>query len=241
MTATGSASSDERARSERARSRRVAITGATGYMGNALTAMLAKRGHDVRALVRPGTRHRVAAGAEACELDLFNSEQLASGLQDRDTVVHLVGTSHPNPRKAQDFLRVDLASARACIAAAVRSGIGHFVYVSVAQPAPVMKAYVAARAEAERVLTESRLTATVLRPWYVLGPGHRWPMLLTPLYACAEILPPFRESAQRLGLVTLEQMTLALVHSIERPPHAGMTRLIEVPDIRRMSRFERSM
>lgn len=214
-----------------ATSRRVAITGATGYLGRALTIRLLQRGHDVRALVRPGSSDRVEGGAEARELDLFDVNELARGLQDRDTVVHLVGTSHPNPRKAQEFLRVDLASARTCIEAATRAAIAHFVYVSVAQPAPVMKAYLSARAEAERVLLASGLTATVLRPWYILGPGHRWPIILAPIYACAELFPGLRAGARRLGLVTLAQMIEGLADAVERPPGAKI-RLVEVPQIK---------
>jgi uncharacterized protein YbjT (DUF2867 family) len=215
-----------------ARASKVAITGATGYLGRAITARLVDKGHHVRALIRPGSRHRVTAGAEIRELDLFDVDDLARGLESCDTVVHLVGTSHPSPQKAPEFLRVDLASARACIAAAVRFSVAHFVYVSVAQPAPVMKAYLAARAEAERALSQSGLTATVVRPWYVLGPGHRWPVVLIPIYACADLFPGLRDGARRLGLVTLRQMTNALVDAIEHPPGAGMTRLIEVPQIK---------
>jgi uncharacterized protein YbjT (DUF2867 family) len=75
---------------------------------------------------------------------------------------------------------------------AASAEVQHFVYVSVAQPAPVMKAYIAARMEAERALGKSRLTATVLRPWYVLGPGHHWPLMLSPLYAMASLVPAAR-------------------------------------------------
>lgn len=163
---------------------------------------------------------------------MFNVDELAAGIQGSKTVVHLVGTSHPNPSKAQEFLRVDLASARACVAAAKRAEVSHFVYVSVAQPAPVMKAYLSARAQAERALSESGLIATVIRPWYVLGPGHRWPILLVPIYACAELIPSLRAGAQRLGLVTLRQMTAALVEAVEQPPATGTTRLVEVPRIK---------
>lgn len=212
--------------------RKVAITGATGYMGRVLTCKLLANGHDVTALVRPGTRHRVSAGAHVVELDLFDSNEIARALEGRDTVVHLVGTAHPSPSKAQEFTRVDLASAKACAAAAASVEVQHFVYVSVAQPAPVMKAYIAARMEAERALGKMQLTATVLRPWYVLGPGHRWPLLLSPLYGIASFIPALRTGAQRLGLVTLEQMTNALVSAIEQPPRAGSRKIVEVPEIR---------
>ena len=215
---------------------KIAITGATGYMGRVVTSRLIANGHDVTALVRHGTRHRVAAGAHVIELDLFSSIEIAAALKGRDTVLHLLGTSHPNPSKAEEFVRVDLASAKACARAAASAGVEHFVYVSVAQPAPVMKAYIAARREAERALGNTRLTATVLRPWYVLGPGHWWPVLLSPLYAMANLIPAMRAGAQRLGLVTLEQMTNALVNAIEQPPHAGSCKVVEVPQIRAATR-----
>ena len=212
--------------------RKVAITGATGYMGQVVTCRLLANGHDVTALVRPGTRHRVAAGAHVVELDLFDPNRMEAALKGRDTVLHLVGTAHPNPSKAEEFVRVDLASAKACAEAAANAGIQHFVYVSVAHPAPVMRAYIAARMEAERAIAAARLTATVLRPWYVLGPGHRWPVLLSPVYALAKLVPSLQAGANRLGLVTLEQMTSTLVNAIENPPRTGSRKIMEVPEIR---------
>ena len=48
--------------------------------------------------------------------------------------------------------------------------------------------------------------------------GHRWPYLLIPLYAVLKQLPATRDSALRLGLVTLPQMVAALARAVERPP-----------------------
>src|SRR5262249_32659776 len=106
------------------------------------------------------------------------------------------------------------------------------VYVSVAQPAPMMQAYIDARVAGEAAIAKAGLTATILRPWYVLGPGHRWPYLLLPFYAIAERIPSTRDGARRLGLVTLAQMARALVAAVESPPTAGATRIAGVPEIR---------
>jgi len=89
--------------------------------------------------------------------------------------VHLIGVSHPNPAKADQFRSIDLASTKAAISAALAARISHFIYVSVAQPAPVMQAYVKVRAECEALIRASGLSATILSPGYVLGPGHQWP------------------------------------------------------------------
>lgn len=210
----------------------VLVTGGTGYVGVRLIHELLARGHQVRALARPGSVGRVPPGAAVVVGDALDPTAIVAALRVGDTLVHLVGTPRPTPAKAAEFVRVDLASAQAAVVAARGAGVAHLVYVSVAQPAPVMRAYVAARAEGERLLREAGLTATVLRPWYVLGPGHRWAHLLRPVYAAARLVPTWRDGARRLGLVTLAQMVQALVRAVERPPPEGGMRIVEVPEIR---------
>jgi uncharacterized protein YbjT (DUF2867 family) len=208
------------------------VTGGTGYVGRALVPALATRGHRVAVLARRRSLGSVPAGVSAVEGDALDAASFAAAIPRGATLVHLVGTPHPNPSKAAEFERVDLASLRASVAAAARAGVAHVVYVSVAQPAPAMHAYVAARAAGEAALKDAGLTATVLRPWYVLGPGHWWPLVLTPLYQLAEWVPATRAGAQRLGLVTLAQMVRALAAATERPPPAGTMRIVDVPAIR---------
>jgi uncharacterized protein YbjT (DUF2867 family) len=210
--------------------RSVFVTGATGYMGRALIPALLRRGHRVRALSRPESARRVPAGAEVVLGDALVSETFARAVSPADTLIHLVGTPHPGPGKAASFRAVDLPSVDAALAAARTSQVAHFVYVSVAQPAPVMRAYVAVRQEGEARIRAGGIAATILRPWYVLGPGHRWPRLLAPFYALAERMPPLRDTAVRLGLVTIEQMVSALVEAVERGPQG--LRIVDVPAIR---------
>jgi len=211
-------------------SSRICITGATGYLGRALCQTLDRS--RVLALIRTGGAARLEPGVASRELDVFDPDQLERALAPGDTLVHLIGTPHPNPRKAAEFQRVDLASVRASAAAAARARVAHFIYVSVAQPAPVMHAYVEARQAGEAAIAAAGLTATILRPWYVLGPGHRWPYLLLPLYGVAELVPGWRDVARRLGMVTLAQMSRALLRAIAAPPPSGTRRVLDVAGIR---------
>lgn len=208
----------------------VFVTGSTGYMGQRLIARLLAGGHSVRALARAGSETNLPQGCQTVVGNALAAESYASQVPPADTFVQLVGVAHPSPSKAPQFRSVDLVSAAAGVKAAKQAGIQHFVYVSVAQPAPVMKAYIQVRAECEQMIRESGLNATVLRPWYVLGPGHRWPYLLLPFYSLLELLPQTREGARRLGLVTLNQMIAALVVAVEHP--ARGVRIVEVPEIR---------
>ena len=90
--------------------------------------------------------------------------------------------------------------------------------------------HISVRAECEAALRSSSMNVTIVRPWYVLGPGHRWPYVLLPMYWLLERIPSASEGALRLGLVSLDQMTRTLVSAVENPSVGA--RLVEVPQIR---------
>jgi nucleoside-diphosphate-sugar epimerase len=215
----------------------VFVTGGTGYIGTPLIRALVERGHSVRALVRPGSEKKLPAGAEAIPGNALDSSSYAARIQPSHTFVQLVGVAHPSPSKAAEFQAIDRESALGAISAARQAGVQHLIYLSVAQPAPMMKSYIRVRAECEAALLDSggngKMHVTIVRPWYVLGPGHRWPYVLLPMYWLCERIPSTRDGARRLGLVTLAQMTQTLVSAVENPSIGA--RFIEVPQIRKGS------
>ena len=210
--------------------RRVFVTGGTGYLGNNLIPVLIERGHRVRALVRPGSKGQVPAGCEVVSGNALDASTYRQLVRPCDTFIHLVGVPRSLSSDPAAVRAVDLVSGREAIGAAAELGIQHFVYLSVAHPAPFRKAYLAARCECERMIREHRLNATILRPWYVLRPGEHWPYVLLPFYKLAEWLPVTRSAAQRLGMVTLQEMVLSLVEAVESP--AQGTNVMGVPEIR---------
>jgi uncharacterized protein YbjT (DUF2867 family) len=219
-------------------SRSVFLSGGTGYVGRALITKLIQRGHRPRVLARAGSERKVPTGAEAVPGNPLDPATFSSVVSSGDTFVQLTGVAHPAPWKEKAFRAIDLVSLNASAAVAKSAGVAHCVYVSVAQPAPVMKAYVQVRQEGEAILRTLGLTATIRRPWYVLGPGHRWPAALAPVYALLEAIPATREGARGLGLVTLDQMATALLWAIENPPvghNRNDTRVLDVPAIRGIS------
>jgi nucleoside-diphosphate-sugar epimerase len=191
---------------------------------------MVERGHRVRALLRESSRSRLPAGCEAIVGDALHGDSYASRIAPSRTFVHLVGVSHPGPSKAAEFRHIDLKSCQEAVRAAQSAGVRHFVYLSVARPAPIMKEYQAVREEGERLVRESNMAATFVRPWYVMGPGHRWPLMLVPFYALARLYPPTREGANRLALVTLEQMVQTLAWAVEHPPED--VQIFEPPQIK---------
>jgi uncharacterized protein YbjT (DUF2867 family) len=212
----------------------VFVTGGTGYVGLPLIEALLARRYTVHALARSESVVKLPSRVRTVIGNALDATTFADAIPPDATFVHLIGTPRPNPAKADEFQRVDLVSIRAAVQAARQAAVTHFVYVSVAHPAPVMQAYIAVRQEGEALIRSSGIRATILRPWYILGPGHWWPYALLPVYALLRSIPKTRDSAERLGLVTHRAMIAALVHAIEAPP-TGSVRVLGVPEIRRLA------
>jgi uncharacterized protein YbjT (DUF2867 family) len=69
---------------------RVALTGATGFTGRRVVAELLRRGHEVRALVRPAPARRdLPADLVRVEGDLADAHALANLLREADAFVHV--------------------------------------------------------------------------------------------------------------------------------------------------------
>jgi uncharacterized protein YbjT (DUF2867 family) len=151
-----------------------------------------------------------------------------------DAFIHLIGIPHPSPTKSKQFYAIDLVSIKVAIKAASDAGILHFIYLRVAHPAPVMKELIAVRSAAEQLIRESGINAKFVRPWYVLGPGHLWPYAILPVYWVLERLPKTKESAERLGPITIDQVLNAPVWAVENPPNG--VQIVDVSRIRELSR-----
>jgi uncharacterized protein YbjT (DUF2867 family) len=201
-------------------------------MASTLIPELLRQGHQVQALARPGSERKVPSGASVVPGDALRAATFSA--KGCDTFVHLTGVAKPSPLKAKQFLAVDEPSLQASLEVACRDGVEHFIYVSVAQPAPVMRPYVEVRRRCETRILATGIRATFLRPWYVLGRGHWWPVVLVPFYAFAEQIPAWRQGALRLGLVTHREMTLALLDAVNHPPSLSV-RCLDVPGIREVA------
>jgi nucleoside-diphosphate-sugar epimerase len=208
---------------------KIFITGGTGYVGRHLIPKLLKRGHDIYVLTRQNSVHKVPSGCHIIVGNALDKSTYQEKIASADTFIHLIGTPHPSPLKGEVFQKVDLLSIQEAVPAAVKAGIKHFIYISVAHPAPVMKTYIQVRIKGETLIRESRLNATILRPWYILGPGRRWPYIFSPVYWMLKRFPSTKEFAQRLGFISLKEMINALAVSIENPPTG--VRILEVPQI----------
>jgi len=209
----------------------VFITGATGYMGKRLVKALLDDGYRVIALTRKGSEHKLPEGSEKIIANPFDARTFQHSVPRDCVYVQLLGVSKPSPAKAQQFKEIDLRSVKASADAASFAQVSHLIYVSVAMaPSKIMRAYQQVRQEGEEYCLNKKLNCTFVRPWYVLGPGHWWPVLLLPFYGLALLVPLWRKAARAQGLVTIRQMLHTLVDAIQNEP--APLKIYEITDIR---------
>ena len=210
----------------------VFITGGTGYIGTRLIRSLLNNGHRVIALVRKGSENKVPAGCEIVIGDPLEASSFQQHIPKDAVFIQLLGVSHPSPSKAEQFKQIDLRSVKASVDAAFVASISHFIYISVSMvPSKIMEAYQLVRKEGEKYCLSKNLNCTFIRPWYVLGPGHWWPVLLLPFYGIANLVPAWRQKIKGMGLVTISQMINTLVKAVDLEP--VKKRIIEIEEIKR--------
>lgn len=146
---------------------KIAVTGGTGFVGQAVLDMMADRGIAARALARkvPDNRPEV----EWIAGNLGDAGALGELVSGTDAVIHIAGlTNNPDPVQ---FEVANVAGTAAMLDAAQQAGLDRFVFVSsLSAREPKLSAYGASKAAAEDLVGRSKLNWTTVRPPAVYGP-----------------------------------------------------------------------
>jgi nucleoside-diphosphate-sugar epimerase len=153
---------------------RLALTGATGFVGRSLLARLDGAGPSVRALARakPGRTLAPQPGLDWVPGGLDDPGALASLMDGAEVVLHCAGATNALTREA--FHRVNAEGTAAVTRAAREAGVRHVILLSsLAATRPEVSDYAASKAAGEaRLLAESGdMAVTILRAPAVVGPG----------------------------------------------------------------------
>ena len=194
----------------------IAITGATGFVGQAVLDQAAPRGLTIRALVRKPQPPR--AGVEWIEGDLDDTAALTRLVDRADAVIHIAGVV--NAVDAAGFASGNVAGTLNLVTAAMVAGTPRFVQVSsLAAREPQLSAYGASKLKGEKVVMASPLDWTVVRPPAVYGPRDRDQLDLF-RFAKAGVVPlPPRGRMAVIHVDDLARLLLALVPGGEDVSH----------------------
>ncbi len=194
----------------------LAVTGGTGFVGQALLDAAAAEGRHIRALARKPQQPR--PGVEWIAGDLADPAALAALVEGAEAVLHIAGlTTAPGPA---EFEAGNVAGTLTVAEAALAAGVPRLVAISsLAAREPGLSLYGASKARAERVVKASGLDWTVVRPPAVYGPRDD---ALFELFRAARwgVVPALK--AGRMSLIhaqDLARLLLALVPGGEGISH----------------------
>ncbi len=226
---------------------RVLVTGASGFIGSAVVAALARDGHTVRAAVRR-PHLSFPDGVEVVQHpDLAEAFDWQPLLQNVDQVVHLAGIAHTGrgvDRAAYD--RVNWQATAQLATAAAQAGVKHFVFVSSIRaqcgpaadhaltesddPAPT-DAYGASKLAAEEAVRGSGVPFTILRPVLLYGPGVKGNLALLARAAATRLPLPVKDFGNRRSLLGIDNFISALTFVLATPAAISETYVVADPGI----------
>lgn len=199
------------------RSRTLAVTGGTGFVGSHLLRLAREAGHDIRALTR-GWRPP-EEGIDWIDGSLDRADSLRKLAEGADAVVHIAGLINAADRPA--FEAVNVAGTANMIDAARKARVRRFVHISsLAAREPELSEYGRSKAKSERLVAASGLDWTILRPPAVYGPGDRETFELFKMARRGMVaLPP----PGRFSLIHVEDLCRLILALLDEPDTVGET------------------
>ena len=205
----------------------IAVTGATGFVGRHIAAVLTRRGHAVRALVRRPIQARtlVSLGVELVPGDLADVAALTTLTRGAHAVVHLVGIIVE--KGPATFHAVHVDGTRRVVEAARQAGIERFVHMSAvgARDERGATPYHRTKWHAEQLVRASGLSHAVFRPSIISGPESAPIRTLARLHRWSPVVPVFGDGRFPTQPVWVEDVALAFALSVEQPSLSGVFEL----------------
>jgi len=152
----------------------VFVTGSTGFVGNHVLHELVEKGHQVKALVRPGSEHKLKRpdDVETIPGTVEEVADLIRGMQGCEAAIHLVGIIRAFPSQDITFERLHTEAAANVIGAAKEAKVPRLLHMSALgarEDGPT--AYLRTKFAAEELVRQSGLNYTIFRPSLIFGRG----------------------------------------------------------------------
>lgn len=202
----------------------VALTGATGFVGQAVLDEAGRRKLPVRALTR--RQRDVRAGVTWIGGDLTSEAALAELVAGSEAIIHVAGLTKSHDPAAFKSANVD--GTAALISAAKAAEVERFVFVSsLAAREPQLSVYGASKAAAEALVEASGLNWTIVRPPGVYGPRDvdYFEMFRSAKFGSIPLPPPGASS-----IIHVEDLARLLLDLIDAPQALVRHRLFEPDD-----------
>lgn len=192
----------------------IAVTGATGFIGQSICSQLLARNYSIRVLVRNRRKAptHLLNRAEIIDGDLADKDSLFRLVSGADAVIHCAGTVRGATQAQFDVVNVDGTRNLLRAITASETGPRLLSISSLAAREPQLSFYAASKYRAEQLLKNEGgdIVWTILRPSAVYGPGDREMLPLFRLMARGIALTPGAPSA-RFSLLHVDDLSSAII------------------------------
>lgn len=172
---------------------RIALLGATGFVGHTLLPELSAAGHSCTVLSRycPGCRElALIPGVEVRQANIYDDEQLRIQFADADAVINMVGILNESGRKGTGFNRAHVELVEKIIAACRASGLRRLVQVSALNAGKGNSHYLLSKGRAEALIRAADdLDSTIVQPSVIFGDGDSFINRFAGLLKLTPVLP----------------------------------------------------
>jgi uncharacterized protein YbjT (DUF2867 family) len=207
---------------------RIAVIGASGFIGRSVVKRLAERGAVIAAIGRDVERSRLLAPMgdvgqiAAVRASLHDEARLRAALEHVDAVVNLAGILAE--RGARTFEAVHHQGPALLGRLAKAAGVKHVVHVSALAADPASpSAYARSKAAGETALRTAFPEAVILRPSVVFGPEDNFFNRFAALAQVIPVLPLIGGGVTRFQPVYVGDVAAAVVAALEDPAASGRT------------------
>lgn len=202
---------------------KVAVIGATGFVGKQVVNELSNRGYVVKAIARDSSKVEAKDNVTAISANVNNVDELAKVLEGSDAVINTFNAGWTNPNLYDDFLN----GSRNIEKAVEKSGVKRFITVGGAGslfidgnqlvdgpdfPADIKPGATAARDYLNEIKKNQTLDWTFFSPAIEMHPGTAGVRVGT--YRTALENPVFNEEGR--SILSVEDVAVALVDELEQ-------------------------
>ncbi len=199
---------------------RVLVTGGSGFVGNWVVAELLARGHQVRALLRPGSEKklRAAAQVEVVSGEVMSSETVARAAAGCEAAIHLIGIIREFPGRGITFERLHYEATVTVLEAARAAGVWRYLQMSAlgARPAPA-DPYHVTNHRADEYVRLSGLAYTIFRPSVIYGAEDQSLNLFARQLRSFPVYPVIGDGRYQMQPVPVWTVAQAFARALELP------------------------
>lgn len=195
---------------------KILVTGGTGVIGEGVITELLTRGHSVRLLSRHADEDaRQWNGVEPFNGDVSDASTISGAADGCDAVLHIAGIAAEHPPEIT-FQSVNVEGTLHMIEEAKRASVRRFVCISSLGADIGASDYHKSKRAAERLVEQSALEWTIVRPGNVYGPGDEVVSLILKMVRALPAVPVIDNGEQQFQPIWHEDLANVLAATVER-------------------------